>query len=158
MPDEIGIAEQYAGCVLVGAKDGYWFSGLHEERFVRGKFLERANDGMETFPVSRRFSGAAIDDQVVRFFSDLWIEIVHQHAKSGFLLPAFAGDLGSAGRFERTLVRRREKGGVGGNRSHKRSRPILSQGECICTKAPWGLKCTLLFIEARPEAAIAPRK
>jgi hypothetical protein len=29
-------------------------------------------------------------------FGDLGIEIVHQHAKDGFLLPTLAGDFGSA--------------------------------------------------------------
>src|ERR1700722_19279877 len=158
MADEIGIAEQYAGRVFMSAKDGDGFSGLHQQRFVRGKFLERANDGMKTLPIPGCFSGSAIDDQVVRSFSDLRIEIVHQHAQGGLLLPALAGDLRSAGRFEWPFVGRRENGGVGGNRSHDRSTPILSHGESICTKAPCGLKCTVLFVEARPEAAIAPRK
>ena len=48
---------------------------------------------MKTFPIPRRFSGAAVDDQIVRFFSDLRIEIIHEHAQRGFLLPTLAGDL-----------------------------------------------------------------
>jgi hypothetical protein len=107
MTYEIGIAQQYTRRVFMGAKDGHGLSGLYEQRLVSGKVRERANDGMKTFPIARRFSSAAIDDQIVRFFSDLWIQIVHQHAQGGFLLPAFAGDCGSAGRFEWTFVSRR---------------------------------------------------
>src|ERR1700722_3364631 len=121
MADEIGIAEQYAGRVFMSAKDGDGFSGLHHQRFVRGKFLERANDGMKTFPIPCRFSRAAVDHQVGGFFRDLWIEIIQQHAKSGFLLPTLAGDLRSAGRLEWAFVRRREYGGLGGSWSHRRN-------------------------------------
>src|ERR1700686_2325571 len=110
MAYKIGIAQQYERRVSVSAKNSYGFSGLHEQRFVGGKILERANDGMETLPIPRRFSGAAIDHQVVRFFRGLRIEIIHQHAKSRFLLPTFAGDFGSARRFEWTFVSRRQPG------------------------------------------------
>src|ERR1700737_2589303 len=108
MTYEIGIAEQYARRIFVSAKDGHGFSRLHEQGFIRAKILERANDGMKTFPISRHFSSAAIDDQIVRFFSNLWIEIIHQHPQRGFLLPPLAADFGSAGRFKWRLVRRRQ--------------------------------------------------
>src|ERR1700730_9345284 len=104
MTYEIGIAEQYARRIFVGAEDGYGFSRLYEQRFVRDEVLEGANDGMKTCPFPPSFTGPAIDDQIVGFFSDLGIEIIHEHAQRGFLLPTLAGDFGSAGRFEWTLL------------------------------------------------------
>src|ERR1700731_4640790 len=157
MTYQIGIAEQYARRVFVGAKDGYGFSGLYQQRFIRGKILQRANDGMKTLPIPRRFSCAAVYHQIVRFFSDLRIEIIHEHAQRGFLMPALAGDFGSARRFEWAFARVGQYRGFGRNWGHNRSTPILSQRESICTKPSCYLKCTLLFIEALPQAAIAPR-
>ncbi len=34
--------------------------------------------------------GAAIDDQIVGSLGHLRIEVIHQHAQGGFLLPALA--------------------------------------------------------------------
>ena len=37
-------------------------------------------------------------DEILRSFRDVGIEIVHEHAESGFLRPAFAADRGTARR------------------------------------------------------------
>ena len=55
--------------------------------------LSVAHDGVEGLPVARRLAGAAVDDEVVGALGDLGVEVVHEHAQGGFLLPALAADL-----------------------------------------------------------------
>ena len=72
------------------------FAGLNEKRLVIFQVAQRAHHGVETFPISRRSSGAAINDQSVRRLRDFRIEIVHKHAHGGFLVPTFASGFCSA--------------------------------------------------------------
>ena len=44
-------------------------------------------------PVARGLARSAVDDQVVGPLGHFGVEVVHQHAQSCFLLPAFAGPL-----------------------------------------------------------------
>src|SRR5205807_10324990 len=48
------------------------------------------DDGIECFPIARRSSSSAINDQSIGRLRDLRIEVVHQHAQGSFLMPAFA--------------------------------------------------------------------
>src|SRR5690348_9331546 len=85
------------------AKNADGLAGLDEESFVVFKTAKRLYDGVKTFPVARRFAASAIDDQILWALADFGIEIVHQHAESGFLLPAFAGNLRAARRALRRI-------------------------------------------------------
>src|SRR6266404_8089547 len=49
------------------------------------------NNGMVAIPIAGGLAGSAIDHQIARSLPDLFVDIVHQHAHGGFLLPAFAG-------------------------------------------------------------------
>jgi len=80
----------------MSAKNSDGLAGLHEERFVIFERAQGSDDGVETFPIARGFSGAAIDDEIVGALGNIGIEIVHEHAQGGFLLPAFAGKLRAA--------------------------------------------------------------
>ncbi len=80
------------------AKNSDRLAGLHEERLVIFQRAKGSDDGMKTFPIARGFSGAAIDDEIVGALGNIGIEIVHQHAQRGFLLPTFAGKLRAAWR------------------------------------------------------------
>ena len=77
----------------MGGKDGDRLAGLDEERVFRAEALEFANDGVEAFPVARGTADAAIDDEVLRALGHFGIEVVHQAAEGGFLLPAFAAEM-----------------------------------------------------------------
>ena len=80
------------------AKNADGLAGLDEKRFVIFQRAEGSDDGVKTFPIARGFAGAAIDDEIVGTLGDFGIEIVHEHAQRGFLLPAFAGKLRAARR------------------------------------------------------------
>ena len=75
-----------------------WFAGLHEQRLVIVKILESGDDGAIGFPTAGRASGSSIDDEIFGTLGDFFVEIVHQHAHGGFLLPTFACDLIAARR------------------------------------------------------------
>ena len=64
----------------------------------RSRLLELAHDDVEGLPAARRLAGAAVDDEIVRPLGDVGIEVVHQHAQRGFLLPALAAQRGAARR------------------------------------------------------------
>ena len=78
------------GAISWVGKDGDGLAGLDEQRVFGAEALEFANDGVEALPVARGAADAAVDDEVLGAFSDFGIEIVHQAAEGGFLLPAFA--------------------------------------------------------------------
>ena len=96
--DEIRIRDEDARGVRVRAENSNRLARLDEKRLVIFKRAERGDDSVKAFPVARRFASPAVDDQIFGFFSDLGIEIVHQHAQRSFLLPAFAGNGGAARR------------------------------------------------------------
>ncbi len=65
---------------------------LHQQRLVVFELAKGAHDGVKRRPIARGAASAAVDDQFVRLFGDLGIEVVHQHPQGGFLMPAFAGN------------------------------------------------------------------
>ena len=90
--DEIRVRDQHARRVFVGLENADRLAGLHEQSFVVVEALERGDDGVVGLPTAGGAAGAAIDDEVARALGDFFVEIVHQHAHGGFLLPAFAGN------------------------------------------------------------------
>ena len=81
----------------MGAEDPDRLAGLHQHGLVVLEGAQRGDDGVERLPASSRAAGAAVDHQVLGVFGDLGVEVVHQHAQGGFLLPALTTDLGAAG-------------------------------------------------------------
>ena len=106
VPDEIRIRDQHARRIGVRAENSHRLAGLHEQRFVVFERAKRRDDGVKAFPVARRFAAPAVDDQIFGLFGDLGIEVVHQHAQRGFLLPAFAGKRSAARRAHRLVAGR----------------------------------------------------
>src|SRR5438067_3575270 len=90
MTNEIGIRDQYPRRFIVGAEFADRLARLNEQGLVVFKPAQRTDNGIETFPTSGGPSGTAVNDQPLRRFRDLRIEIVHQHAQGRFLMPAFA--------------------------------------------------------------------
>ena len=74
--------------VGVRPKDADGFARLNGERLMIAEALELADDGVVRGPVASRFTDAAVDDQLIRPFRHVGIEIVHQHPKGGLGLPA----------------------------------------------------------------------
>ena len=90
---QVGVGDQHARRPLVGLKHADRLARLHQQRLVVLQPLEGGHDGVEGLPVARRLAGAAVDDQVLGTFGDLGVEVVHQHAHRGLLLPALAAQL-----------------------------------------------------------------
>ncbi len=81
----------------MGAKDADGLAGLDEQGFVVFERAEGADDGVEAGPIAGGAAGAAIDDEVIGALGNIGIEVVVEHAQGGFLMPALAGDGGTAG-------------------------------------------------------------
>src|SRR5580704_5535407 len=87
------------------AKDGDRLDGMNQQRLVVLKRLEALHNGVEAFPVSGGLAGAAVDHQILRALSHVGVEVVHEHAQSGFLLPAFTCEGVAAWSFLRRVDR-----------------------------------------------------
>ena len=90
--DEIRIGDEHSRSVVVGLENANGLAGLHQQGLVVGKSLQRRDDGAVGFPTARGAARSAVDDKIFRALGDLFVEVVHEHAHGGFLLPAFAGD------------------------------------------------------------------
>ncbi len=95
--DKIRVGNDDAGSHVVGGKDAHGLAGLDQEGFVVAEMFEFAHDGVKAFPVASSAADAAVDDQVRGALGYVGIEVVHQAAQSGFLLPALAAELIAAG-------------------------------------------------------------
>jgi hypothetical protein len=82
----------------VRAEDGDGLARLDEQRLIVVEPAERRDDRVERGPGSRGATRSAIHDEILRPFRHLGIEVVHQHAQGGLLLPPFAGNGGAARR------------------------------------------------------------
>ena len=91
-PDEVAVGDEHARRARVRAEHGDGLAALHEERLVVLERAKRAHDGVEALPVTRGLSSAAVDDEIIGTLGDVGIEIVHEHAERGFLLPSLAGE------------------------------------------------------------------
>ena len=111
------------------AEDGDGFARLHDERLVVLEPVQGRDDGVEGGPAARRAARAAVDDEVVRTFGDVGIEVVHQHAERGFLRPSLAGD--------RRASRRADMAAEGAHRA-----------EVVCDAFPRGKRTQSIAIVA----------
>ena len=90
---EVGVGDQHARRVGVGAEDADRLARLHQQRLVGLELAQRRDDAVEALPVARRAADAAIDDELVRPLGDLGIEVVHQHAQRRLGQPALGRDV-----------------------------------------------------------------
>ena len=98
MRHQIGICDQHPRCILVSAKHADRFAGLNQQRFIVFKLFEAGDNLVKIIPCARCASDAAIDDQLVRVFRNVGMQIVHQHPQRCFRQPAFCVQFG-AGRW-----------------------------------------------------------
>jgi hypothetical protein len=83
--------------VIVRLEYAHGLAGLHQQSFVVGQSFQGRDYGVVGFPTARGAAGSAVDDEILWALGNLGVEVVHEHAHGGFLLPAFAGDGVSAG-------------------------------------------------------------
>ncbi len=96
--DQIGVGEQYPGCIGVSAEDPDRLAGLDEQGFFIAQLTQRGHDLAIGPPVAGGLADAAVDHEVLRPLGHLGIEVVHQHAQRRFGQPAAAGEAGPAWR------------------------------------------------------------
>ncbi len=94
---QVGVGDQHARRVGMGAEDPDRLARLHQQRLVVAQPAQRLHDPVEGFPVARGAADAAIDDQLLRLLRHLGIEIVHQHAERRLGQPAPRAERAAAG-------------------------------------------------------------
>ena len=94
--DEVGVGEEHARRVVMGAEHADRLARLDQQGFVVAEPLERFDDLVVSRPVARGAADPAIDDQALRVLGDFIVEIVHQHPNRGLGRPAFGDDLAPA--------------------------------------------------------------
>ena len=95
---EIGVGDQHARRVGMGAEHADRLAGLHEQRLVALEAAQARDDAVERLPVARGATYAAVNDKLARPLGDVGIEIVHQHPERRFGQPALGAEFGSVGR------------------------------------------------------------
>ena len=98
LANQIGIGDENARRPFMGSEDRNRLAGLHQQRFVVLQPSKLPNNRLERVPGTRRSTGPAVHDQVVGPLGNLGIEVVHEHAQRGFLLPAPTADCGTTWR------------------------------------------------------------
>ncbi|MNZ69237.1 hypothetical protein D3C78_875290 [compost metagenome] len=90
---EVGVGDQDARRILVGAEYTDRLAGLHDEGFILVQIFQRGDDAVEIVPGAGGAADTAINHQFMRTLGDIGIEIVHQHAQRRFGQPAFGIEL-----------------------------------------------------------------
>ena len=85
---QVGVGDQHARRVGMGAEDADRLARLHQQRLVGLEAAQRGDDAVEALPVARGAADAAIDHQLARLLGDVGIEVVHQHAQRRLGEPA----------------------------------------------------------------------
>ncbi len=96
LADEVRVGDQDARRPFVSPEDTDRLARLDQQRLVVLQATQLANDRVEGGPAPGGSAGAAVDDQVLRAFGHLGIQVVHEHAQGGLLGPTLAGSLGTA--------------------------------------------------------------
>jgi hypothetical protein len=96
MRHDVGVCDEHARGVGMGLEDADRLAGLHQQRLVLAKRLQRSDDAVEIVPGARRPADPAIDDELVRVLGDLRVEIVHQHAQRRLGRPVAGVELVAA--------------------------------------------------------------
>ncbi len=98
MRHEVGVGDQHARRVLVGAEHADRLARLDKQRLVVVRASCRvAHDAVEILPRARGSADAAVDHQFMRVFGHVGVQVVHQHPHRRLGQPAFGGDLGAGG-------------------------------------------------------------
>ncbi len=90
--------------LFMGTEHADWLSGLDNQRLVILQALQRGDDTMIGLPISCGLSPTSVHDQLFRMLGNRRVQIVHQHAHGGFLMPAFAMQFRSVGGVNSVLL------------------------------------------------------
>ncbi len=101
---QVGVRNEHARRIGMGPDDGYRLARLDEQRFVGFEILQRGADGIEVVPGARSATDPAINDQLVRVFGDIRMQVVHQHAKRRLGQPALGVEFGAGRRVDVALI------------------------------------------------------
>ena len=102
--DEVRVGDQHARGVFVGQDDADRLAGLDQEGLVVRERLQFGYDAIERRPVTRRLSTPAVDDEFLRAFRHLGIEVIHQHPQRTFRLPAARIEAAASGRANHGMI------------------------------------------------------
>ena len=97
MRHEVGVGDQHARGIFMGAEHANRFAGLHQQSFIVVQRFQRGDDLVKILPCPRRPTDAAVNHQFMRVFRHIRVQVVHQHPHRGLGQPAFRGDLGAGG-------------------------------------------------------------
>ena len=89
MRHQVRIRDQHTRCIGMGAEHADRLAGLHQQSLVPVQPAQAGDDAVETVPIPRGPSDAAVHDQFLRPLRDLRVQIVHQHPQRRFGLPGF---------------------------------------------------------------------
>ena len=92
---EVGIRDQNARRVLVGAEDAHGLARLHQKRLVVVQGLEGGDDLVEILPRAGGAADAPVHHQFMGVFGHVGMQVVHQHPHWRLGHPAFCGDRGA---------------------------------------------------------------
>src|SRR4030095_15547490 len=87
---EVGVRDQHTGRMRKCPEYTASLARLNQERLVILQIAQSTDNCMKGFPAACRTAGTTVDDQFAGIFRDFLVQIVHQHAHRGFLVPTFA--------------------------------------------------------------------
>ncbi len=93
MGNEVRVGNQNARRVFVRLEHAHRFARLHHQCLIVFKSTKRRDDHIVVFPSARSAANAAIDNKFVGAFSNVWMQVVHQHAQWRFGQPTFCRQL-----------------------------------------------------------------
>ena len=132
---QVGVGDQHARRVGVGAEDADGLAGLDEEGLVGLERLQGGDDAVEVVPGAGGAADAAVDDELVRVLGDVRVEVVHQHPHRRLGQPGLGGDLGACRRVDVAGVLARIA--HGSLRSSGASSARVSRMACRCWRRRW---------------------
>ncbi len=98
--DEIGVGDEHTGRVEVRLEDAHRLARLDQEGLVGPEPFEGLYDLVIAFPIPHGSPGPPVDHQLGGVFSDLGVEVVHQHAHGRLGEPGSAGQRRTGGGFD----------------------------------------------------------
>src|SRR5699024_2527563 len=95
---QVRVGNEHARGFFMRSQHSHRLAALYQHSLIIFQAFDRCHNLMVAFPVTRSLPAAAIDDQLIRLFGYLRIQIIHQHTQSRFLMPALTLQLRSSWR------------------------------------------------------------
>ncbi len=95
---QVGIGDQDPRRILVGPEHADRLAGLDQQGFGLFQAFQRGNDAVEVVPCAGRAADAAVDDQLMRVFRHVRMQVVHKHAQRSLRQPGLGIQLRSGRR------------------------------------------------------------